>query len=403
MALRFIQSGDWHIDTSYHGGINPATGLDREWESNLAAVASSVDAAVQLNVAVYIIAGDMFRNGRPSAEAMLLLAETLRPLVEAGIPVIILRGNHELLLVSSTQRTATILLGEMLRGMSPKAEVHVVEREPMLVRTSTGAQVVCLPWLSKASVMNEIGSTGMDPTESDRLVVSEALRHIERLVDQADPGSPLLFTSHMTVDDVRLDTPEGAARRGAEVRMAHLFKEPIMPRKKLEEFGFAYGGLSHIHARQKLSDTFHYPGSTNRHTLDDVDREKSVNFVTVDDRGKTTVGYLPVAARPMVSLNLGSDGAEAAISALEAGSLVDLILEPGQHEADKKVISRLNAAGARIINTRAQITPVSPVAVAEALPEKISPMEALPKWLETRTDDVDRVVKVAGEIMGEDK
>lgn len=405
MSPTILQSGDLHINTTYYGGINPLTGIDREWESNLAAITSIVDHALEHGVDAVMLNGDQFNNGRPPYEAVLLLAAALRPLAENGVPLIILKGNHEIQLVQSAHRTPTVVLGELLSGMSPKAEVHVVEREPRLITTSTGVQAVCLPWLSKATVLTDLGSDNTDPWASEKLVVSEALRHIERLVGQADSGAPLVFASHLTVDDVRIDTDTGINRRGAEMKMSpNLFQEHVMPRKKLEEFGFAYGGLSHIHLRQRLSDTFYYPGSTNRHTIDDADRPKSVNLVELIAPGRAKVSHLPVAARPMTSITLDADDAGTRLSELEPGTLVQLYLEPGQSDADKKILSQIAAAGARVIKTQpAGCTPTKVQIAAASLPENIDPMTALKKWLDQRTDDVDRVVKTAHEIVGGDK
>lgn len=401
--MKIIQTGDLHIDTSYYGGINPATGIDREWESNVRAITSAVDAAIENDIDAFIVAGDMFRNGRPTSEAILLLGECLRPLVQARIPIILLRGNHELILVSAGQRSATVLLGEMLSGMDPDAEVHVVEREPRLVTTTTGVQAVCLPWLSKSTVLTGRDDTkGLDPAQTDALVVSEAFNHIEQLTSQADDGAPLFFFSHVTVDDVRLDSETGLAMRGAERDMAHLFAEPILPREQLEEFGFTYGGLSHIHARNKLSPTIYYPGSTNRHTLSDADREKSVNLVTVNTRGRMKVEYVPVDARPMTRIDMNTDEARDLLDLLPDGALVELVLEEGQTETDKVVASKVAEAGGRIVRVRKPQVAQPKRPTATFLSEQVSPMSALNTWLDGRTDDeaqTRRVLDLAEQII----
>lgn len=245
-----VHTGDSHLDTRYYGTVNPATGVDREWESNARALASVVQVAVERGADCFIHAGDAWANGRPSAEAIMLFVDTLRPLTEAGIPIVLADGNHESIMVPPAQRTMTCVAAQALAGITGKAEVHVVDRQPRLVTTSTGVQVMVMPWLSKATVLAASGASRLSPQESDQLVIDDALRHLDQMAARADPSTPLLFAGHLTVDDVRLDNLPSASRRGSETDMAHLFAEPVMPRRLLEAYPYVYGALSHIHAAQ---------------------------------------------------------------------------------------------------------------------------------------------------------
>lgn len=401
MDLRILHSGDLHADTSYHGGTNPATGLPTEWESNLRAIDSMVQGALDYEVDAVILPGDFWRTGTPRPEAILLLAEALMPLARHGIPTVLVSGNHDLIGLPPTQRTAVGILAGLLRAGDRNAEIHLVDRDPALVTTSTGVQVVALPWLGKSNLLADNPGLADDPVEADRAIASEATAIVERLCEKADFAGPVVLASHATVDDVRLDSIDGAARRGSETTMTHLFAEPILPRRKLEEFGFSYAGLSHIHIRQRLSDTFHYPGSTNRHTLADCDRPKSANLVDLDETG-CSVSRIPLAARPMTRLDLGTAEGLDRISDLAEGTIVDLVLEPGQSVVDKVVAKRLEQLGVRIARTRVAEAAPPPDAPLEPdlldATETTSPMEALPVWLADRTDDVERVMRVAATI-----
>ena len=398
--MRFIHTGDIHIDSDFHGSINPRTGLNRAWESNRDALASAVEAAVALKLSAFIISGDLFKNGRPSTEAVLMIFEALLPLVEAGIPIIILGGNHDSTLVASNHRTPTVLLAELLSRQG--GEVHVVERDPRLVTTTTGMQVVCVPWLSKATLLTSSSEENLDPAAGDRLVVDRALSAIEDMVNQSDTGSPLVFASHVTVDDVRLDVAPG--RRGSEVQMAHLFAEPVIPRAALEQFGFAYGALSHIHARQQVGKgNLWYAGAPNRFTVADADKPKSVNLVTIT-AGQTAVAHIPTQARPMRTIDLSDPSAYQQIEEMDPGVMLDVTLEPGQPVVPAEALAMIGKVGGRVINTRhvAVATDDAPAPVA-ALPERIDPVTALRSWLTERdVSGVDRIMDVAADVIEED-
>lgn len=139
-------------------------------------------------------------------------------------------GNHELKGVPTGQRTATALLV----GTVPGAEVHAAERVPRLVTTSTGCQVMCLPWQSRT----RLASRDTDRTAADRQVVDHILVAMEQMMVLADPGAPLVLAAHLTASE--------RTQRGSETDLADLFDKPVVPACELEAFPFAYGALGHL-------------------------------------------------------------------------------------------------------------------------------------------------------------
>lgn len=391
--LRGIHTGDAHIDSDVHGHLNPATGINKAWESHARALGTLVQRAVEEEVQFFIHAGDAFKNGKPSQEAVLLAAETFRPLMDAGIPLILLDGNHERLLVPTSQRTATVSLGEILAG---RGEVHVVQREPALVRTSTGLQVACLPWLSKTTILSRLDATDLDPAAGDRKVVDFALEAMDAMVAEADTSAPLILASHVTLDDVRLDSVAKGCRRGSELDITHIFAEPIVPRKAVEALPFSYVALSHIHARQRIGQRCFYAGSPDRLTLTDADDPKSGNLVSItDDNVLDEVEQVDTHARAMHSITLTDDDAEDRLAALEEGALVGLVLEPGDSIPPEPVRAMIADAGAVIVGIK--VTPKDRVrSAATVVKEKTDPLTALNTWLEeTKPDGVDNTYAVS--------
>lgn len=384
MALKALHTGDDHIDDGTHGITNPETGISTAWESHQRAVASSVQAAIDNEVDAYIDAGDAFDTGMPSQEAILMYADLLMPLVKAGIPYIGLGGNHERIRVRPSQRTATLTLGAIL---SPHGEVHIAERHPELIRLQNGLQIAAMPWLSKSTILSQLGETRLDPAEGDRRIVQYALDALERMCDDADNTSPFIMASHVTVDDVRLDSIAKGHKRGSEVDTAHVFSEPILPRKALEDSPISYAALSHIHARQRMGQKCFYAGSPDRLTLTDADDPKSVNLVTIgDDNTLESVDFIETDARQMHEIDLTDSDAEERLDALEPGALVGLVLAAGESQTPDEIVGQISEAGARIIGTKK--TPLDrPRIAAITLPEKINPVEALSTWLSEKRPD----------------
>lgn len=399
MSIEFVHTGDGHIDSDSHGSINPKTGINKAWESHARVLRNSVQEAIDREVEFFLHAGDGFKTGRPSQEAVLLFADVFKPLVEAGIPLVLLGGNHELLQVPLSQRTATETVGDLLK---PRGEVHVVERDPQLVKLSSGAQIAALPWLSKTRILQKLGVEGVDPLEGDRKIAQFALDSLERISTEVDTSAPYILASHVTVDDVRIDSLAEGARRGSEVDIAQVFAEPIVPRKGIEDSPVSYGALSHIHARQRMGEKCFYAGSPDRLTMTDADDPKSVNFVTISDDNKLEkVEHFDTDARPMHSISLTDDDAEGRLGELMEGALVRLELAPGESVVPESIRKLVTEAGAQIVATK-----VSPKErkknTAAILPEKVGPEEALRSWFKKVSPagvDQDYALKLTTQMM----
>ncbi len=387
MVARIVHTGDSHIDSDVHGSINPQTGVNRAWEAHADALASVVEHAVDQSADLFVHAGDAFKNGRPSQEAVQLFADTLQPLVEAGIPILLLDGNHERIVVPTNQRTATSTVARMLTGSG--GEVHVVEREPRLVRTASGIQIAALPWLSKTSILARLGEERLTPAEGDRRVVDYALAALDTMHAEADDRTPFILASHVTVEDVQIDSVSPGHTRGSEMDIASLFAEPILPRRAIEESGVSYAALSHIHARQRIGEICYYAGSPDRLTMTDADDPKSANLIDVsDDNSTAVVHHLETRARLLHSIDMTADNAAARVQALRPGALVRLVLEPGESVPDPEVRKAITDAGASIVTIK--VVPKERVrASTTVVAERTDPLSALRTYLTDRQPDCD--------------
>lgn len=389
----FLHTGDEHIDSDAHGSMNPKTGINTAWESNYRALRHLAEQAVERKVDFFLSAGDNFKTGRPSQEALLLFVEALTPLAEAGIPVVLLDGNHHTTGVSADHRTVIHVVAEMLRA---RGGVAYIASQPTLIRLDNGAQIAALPWLSKNRVLNELGLTDLSPADGDKAVSKHALQLLEGMAEQADSSSPLIMASHVTVDDVRIDAVTDGFRRGSEMELAHLFSEPVLPRKEMEKLPFAYNALSHIHTPQKMGSKTYYAGSPNRLTFTDMPDIKGGNLVTVDG-DKLTVEKIVTPARIMAKIDMESDTWNADLDALAPDTLVQLWLETGDAEQPKEVRARIADAGAILADTRARPLPrIEQTTVT--LPEKVDHLTALRTWAEANIPadlDVDTLIAAA--------
>jgi len=372
----FIHTGDEHIDSDAHGTINPATGLNTAWESNYSVLRHLAETAVERKVDFFLSAGDNFKTGRPSQEALLLFVDALAPVANAAIPIVLLDGNHHMTGVSSDHRTVIHVVAEMLRA---RGGVVFIASDPTLIRLPGGQQIAALPWLSKNRVLNQLDAIDLTPAQGDQRVAKHGLDLLSKFAEEADSDSPLIMASHVTVDDVRIDAVSEGFTRGSEMEIAHLFSEPVLPRKELEKLPFAYGALSHIHTPQKMGERYYYAGSPNRLTFTDMPDVKGGNLVTINDNGTIDVEKIITPARIMAAVDLDIPGFDKAVAALQPGTLVQVWLETGNPEVPKEIRKSIADAGAILADTRPR---PKPRAVSEhtVLPEKVDHVTALRTW-----------------------
>ncbi|WP_159602475.1 metallophosphoesterase family protein [Agromyces humi] len=376
-SITFMHTGDEHIDSDAHGTINPVTGRNTAWESNYRVLRFLAEEAVERRAGFFLSAGDNFKTGRPSQEALLMFVEALTPLADAKIPVILLDGNHHLTGVPADHRTVIHVVAEMLRA---KGGTVVIASDPQLIRLDNGAQIAALPWLSKNRVLNELELTDLSAAEGDRAVAEYGIRKLEELAGQADPNAPLIMASHVTVDHLRIDAVTEGFRRGSEMDLAHLFSEPVLPIAELNKLPFQYGALGHIHTPQHFGDRYWYAGSPNRITFTDMPDEKAGNFVTLDG-GALDVERIGTPARRMVSIDLEAEDWEQVLDTVAEKDLVQVKLVTGAPEVPREIRKAIAAAGATLADTKARPKPRAETKKV-ALPEKVDPMTALKKWAE---------------------
>jgi exonuclease SbcD len=373
----FMHTGDEHIDSDTHGTINPKTGVNTAWESSFRVIRHLATVAVERKVNAFITAGDSFKNGRPSQEALLMYVEAMSPVAEAGIPIVIIDGNHNRNGVPADHRSAIHVVAEMLRSRG--GEVHVASNAE-LITLDSGLQVAALPWMAKNKILNQFSQTGLTPDEGDAFVSRHGIDLLTEMANAADLSQPLIMTSHVTVDDLRIDAVTAGFKRGSEVDVAHLFSEPVLRRRELELLPYSYFALGHIHAPQSFGSKIWYPGSPDRITFTDMNDVKGGNLVTIEE-GIATVELIPTPARVMASLDLASDDYDMILEVLEKDTLVQVVLEVGKPDVPTNIKRAITAAGAILADTKARPKPRPPVVVA-TMPENTAPKDALRRWAE---------------------
>lgn len=364
LPIKIMHTADVHIDTIRYGRDNPRTGLNYVVESNLSCLAFLVQVAIEREVDLFLLAGDLFTDANPQIEHLLRLEDVLQPLVNEGIPIAIDEGNHEYLYIKSQKwRSPASALAGLLGG---KKDVHLSNS---LDLTHYGAfDLLSIPYPDKATILADEGQTRIDPILGDGVVVRRVLRDMHTELENRDESVPLIITGHLTVDGIGLP--------GSERDVANHMNECVFPISSFEDLNPAYVGLGHIHTPQKVGEKTYYSGSPNKLTFTDYKDEKRGNLVTIHDDGSHEVESVFTPTRGLYIVDLEQD--EFTLD-LKENDVVKVLLKPGEVTLDPDIKKQFKDAHASPIVKRRPVP--RPQRERVVMPQTISPEAALKQHL----------------------
>ena len=263
---------------------------------------AAVEKAIELQPAAVIHAGDLFDSYHPSSAALAVALDGIARLCEAGIPSVVIAGNH------STPRAAS---AEHVFGVVGRFDrsglVHAVHRGPAVVRIG-GLAVHAVPH------------------HNDRDELAERLRAARPVAD-ADFN---VCVTHMGLGGMG---NVGAAEAGSLT----------LSGEELEAVGdFDYVALGHLHKADRVRVNAAYSGSLERLTWADDAREKGVTEIDLA-ADPLDAGYYarhPVPARRRVLLD--------PIDAARAEDLTAAIVAAAERDDLDEAIVRLTVRGATV-------------------------------------------------------
>ena len=148
--MRILHFSDLHIGVENYGSIAPESGLSTRLIDFLQTYDGIVDYAIQENVDLVLFAGDAYKSRDPSQTHQREFARRITRLTEAGIPVFLLVGNHDLPAVSG--RATALEIFPTLQV----AKVTVADQlSTYTVNTKKGPlQIVALPWVRRSQFLS---------------------------------------------------------------------------------------------------------------------------------------------------------------------------------------------------------------------------------------------------------
>jgi exonuclease SbcD len=306
--IKLLHFADLHLGVENYGRIDPATGLSTRLMDFLRVYDQVVDYALENAVGLVVFAGDAYKTRDPNPTYEREFARRIQRLSAAGIPTVLVAGNHDT--PSALGRATTVEIFATLEVEN----VHVVKKpEAIAIETRDGpVQVVALPWITRSALLARDEYKNKNLEEINQLIlekVSNIFEGDDGLISQLDRTVPTILAAHATV--------QGAVY-GSE-RSVMLGQEVILPPSLAKNPAFDYVALGHIHKHQVLNEQppVIYSGSIER--IDFGEEREDKGFVVAEvERGRATWQFVKTDARPFVTVEVDAQSDDPTAEILEA-------------------------------------------------------------------------------------
>ena len=314
--MKILHTADIHLGMKNYGRVDAETGLNSRLLDFRRSFDVMVERALDEDVDVFLFCGDAYRTADPTPTQQKMFAECLRPVAQAGIPIVMVIGNHDHP-VTFGKASALDIFGYV------SGTVHLFRRPALeVIDTKSGPlQLVALPWPIRSVILSKEEHRKMKPHElrdfieefyvnyvngaAERIMARETTDAGRRL----DPGAATVLAGHLTV--------QGAELAGSE-RTSLIAHEPKFTAGQLAVAPIDYVALGHIHHHQNRGVSggppVVYCGSIERVSFKEWDETKGFVLVEINADGEekaTTFTHVETPARPFVALKIDArDAAE---------------------------------------------------------------------------------------------
>jgi DNA repair exonuclease SbcCD nuclease subunit len=256
--LRIAHVADTHLGYSAYGKADPESGRNQRAVDIESSFAAAITDIVARKVDLVVHAGDAFHHTRPSWSTLTHFVRQMRRLEQAGIPAVVIAGNHD----TPRLRTTGSVFGLLALALPEVRFIAGYETEEQ-----------AFPGLNL--LVHGIPHGALTNPDPPAVLPHQAWRNVA--------------VTHGVAPGVEFR----AGREAGEVLL----------RGNVLDAGFDYVALGHIHLRQSAGINAYYSGSTERTSWGDEPAEPGYALVTLGERGGVPeIEYVDLPARSMETL-----------------------------------------------------------------------------------------------------
>lgn len=274
--MKLLHFADIHIGMLNYSKLDPETGLESRLIDFFKILDFIVDHAIKEQVDALIFAGDAYKTRDPSPTQQRGFGSRLKRAAKAGIPIIMVVGNHDTPNAEGKANTLDIYSALEIDNIW-------VSRTPEILNIPTKSgnlQIITAPWLQKSDFKN-LGE------------------NLSILYDKLDLLLPSILVGHLEVEGASMGSEKGLA----------IINDATIPLSLLTDKRLSYVALGHIHKHQNLNPSNNpavvYSGSPERIDFGEIKEDKGFVMIEIDqhlEKFKTNFQFVKTPARKFVSI-----------------------------------------------------------------------------------------------------
>ena len=308
--VKAIHFADVHLGVENYGRLDPHTGLSTRLTDFLRSIDTIIDTTLDTKADLVIFGGDAYKTRDPSPTYQREFARRIRRLSQAGLPTVLVAGNHDM--PSAVGRAHTMEIYGTL-----EVENIYVSRRPELLRIETRhgpVQIVTLPWVMRNALLSRDEYKNKSLEELTTLLqfkIETFLNDKSSLLADLDPDIPHILVAHTTVQGAIYGSERGVMLGNDVVLPPSLFKNPH----------WDYVALGHIHRHQEIEPgrfpPVVYPGSVER--IDFGEEREDKGFVIAEiERGQCSWEFRKLDVRKFRTIRATADGDDPTAQVIQA-------------------------------------------------------------------------------------
>lgn len=260
--MRIVHTSDWHAGRLWKNQNR----LD-ELQAVLDHLAGFIE---RERIDLVLMSGDVFENQMPSADAERAVSTFFKRLGRAGVPSVVIAGNHDHPVRLDTWGLLAEFVGVQARGLPRRRDQGGIVEVP--IRLGELAIVAALPWAPPGRLV-EAGVLAKDETEARQRYADGMQQMLAHLAEGFRTGAVNLVVAHSHVT--------GAVGSGSE-RVMTMGEEWMATAQSLPPAA-QYVALGHIHKPQRVAAAVahaEYAGSPLQMDFGEAGEDKS--FVVIE-------------------------------------------------------------------------------------------------------------------------
>jgi exonuclease SbcD len=389
--IRLLHFADIHVGMENYGRLDSSSGLNSRVGDFLDRFDELIDYGLAHGVDLVIFAGDAYKRRSPNPTYQRAFAKRVKRLVDAGVPVVLLVGNHDL--PTMVQKASTV---DIFSTLDVPNVIVGREEDVHRIETRRGpVQVATVPYPVRQRLLAHDEFRGLSIEALDDALQEIVTANIEALKEKLDPDLPAILTAHLSVSE---------ATYGSE-RSVMIGRDVVVFKSVLDDPAWDYVALGHVHKHQSLNRQNHppivYAGSLERIDFGEEGDPKGFCWVELE-RGAASWEFVEVDARRFVTVRADVRDADAPLETLR-----ERIAKHDLEKAVVRLIVRMHAEQEPLLrdyDVRAllddayyiaginrEVERRARVRLGEQTPEEMSDRDLLATYLEVKETPPERI------------